>query len=69
MQEFVVALLIGLILGWIIEWLIDWRYWRPTVAALRKENAALRRQMEEQVTAPAVAASPEVTTSASHTGN
>lgn len=69
MQEFVVALLIGLILGWIIEWLIDWRYWRPTVAALRKENAALRRQLEEQAKGQPVAASPEVTTSAPHKGN
>lgn len=46
MQDVLIALFVGLILGWIIEWLIDWRYWRPTVAALRQENAQLRRQLE-----------------------
>jgi predicted negative regulator of RcsB-dependent stress response len=48
MQDFLVALFIGLILGWLIEWVIDWRYWRPTVTALRQENAQLRQQMAAQ---------------------
>jgi len=46
MQDVLIALFIGLILGWIIEWLIDWRYWRPTVTALRRENAHLRHQLD-----------------------
>lgn len=46
MQDISIALLVGLILGWIIEWLIDWSYWRPTVAALRQENAQLRHQLD-----------------------
>jgi hypothetical protein len=45
MQQIWLALLVGLILGWVIEWLIDWRYWRRSVAALRAENAELRRQL------------------------
>ena len=48
MQDFFVALFIGLILGWLIEWLIDWRVWRPQMAALRQENAELRRQLAAQ---------------------
>ncbi|HHY54016.1 MAG TPA: LapA family protein [Chloroflexi bacterium] len=51
MQDFFVALFIGLILGWLIEWLIDWRVWRPQFAALRRENAELRRQLAA-LTAP-----------------
>ena len=47
MQQIWLALIIGLILGWLIEWLIDWRYWRKHVAALRTENALLRRQLDE----------------------
>ena len=47
MQQIWLALIIGLILGWLIEWLIDWRYWRKHVAALRAENALLRRQLDE----------------------
>jgi hypothetical protein len=43
-----VALFIGLILGWLTEWLIDWRVWRPQLAALRQENAELRRQLAAQ---------------------
>jgi hypothetical protein len=45
MQQIWLALIIGLIIGWIIEWLIDWRYWRKSIAALRAENAELRRQL------------------------
>jgi hypothetical protein len=48
MQDFFVALFIGLILGWLIEWLIDWRVWRPQMAALRQENAELRKQLAAQ---------------------
>jgi len=51
MQDFFVALFIGLILGWLIEWLIDWRVWRREFAALRQENAELRRQLSA-LTAP-----------------
>ncbi|HAJ35627.1 MAG TPA: hypothetical protein DCL15_08025 [Chloroflexi bacterium] len=51
MQDFFVALFIGLIVGWLIEWLIDWRVWRPQFAALRQENAELRRQLAA-LTAP-----------------
>ncbi len=53
MQQIWLALIIGLILGWIIEWLIDWRYWRRSIAALRAENAELRRQLAAYAAAPA----------------
>lgn len=45
MQQVWLALIIGLIIGWLIEWLIDWRYWRKNAAALRAENAELRRRL------------------------
>lgn len=67
MQDFFVALFIGLILGWLIEWLIDWRIWRPQLAALRQENADLRRQIaaltapDAPPTADATGASPTST--------
>jgi hypothetical protein len=63
MQDFFVALFIGLILGWLIEWLIDWRVWRPQFAALRRENAELRRQLAT-LTAPDALSTTDATTHA-----
>ncbi len=58
MQQIWLALIIGLILGWIIEWLIDWRYWRKSIAALRAENAELRRQLAAYAAALPASNSP-----------
>lgn len=64
MQQIWLALIGGLILGWLIEWIIDWRFWRRDIAALRQENQALRRQLEEAQTQLAATQAPSFAASA-----
>lgn len=56
-----IGLVAGVIIGWLIEWIIDWLYWRRSteaafqvetqlrdeLAAIRRENTQLRRQLND----------------------